>query len=159
MSPDQIPPLAGRSTITTVVVVVILIALCLVAWAYRNTPPFSNFLGSSVSNVMPAETAKPINTVSYSCDQNKVLIAQYYEGPSTVAANGMPIPGGHVVLTLANGSMMSVPQTVSADGARYANADESFVFWSKGNGAFVTEGANQTQTYTNCVVKSQTAGQ
>lgn len=157
MSPEQIPPLSGRSTITTVVVVVILIALCLLAWAYRNTPPFSNLFGSDVGTLAPLDTQKPLNTVSYSCDQNKTIIAEYYDGESSVAENGMPIPGGHVVLTLASGQMMSVPQTVSADGARYGNQDESFVFWSKGNSAFVQEGANGTQTYTNCIAQNSTA--
>ena len=30
---------------------------------------------------------------------------------------------------------------MSGSGARYANKDESFVFWNKGNTAFITEGA------------------
>ncbi|MDE2078863.1 MAG: MliC family protein [Patescibacteria group bacterium] len=60
-----------------------------------------------------------------------------------------PTPGGSVAITLSDGRAMTLPQTISADGARYANADESFIFWSKGNGAFVMEG-NAT-TYANCV--------
>ena len=36
-------------------------------------------------------------------------------------------------------------------GARYANADESFVFWNKGDTAFVTEGAADTMTFKDCV--------
>jgi hypothetical protein len=45
-----------------------------------------------------------------------------------------------------------LPQAQSASGIRYANADESFVFWGKGNTAFVSEGADQNQTYTGCIV-------
>jgi membrane-bound inhibitor of C-type lysozyme len=47
---------------------------------------------------------------------------------------------------------MTLPQVISADGARYAKTDndESFVFWTRGNGAFITE--NGTTTYDNCVV-------
>ena len=46
---------------------------------------------------------------------------------------------------------MSVPQAMSASGARYANKDETFVFWNKGDTAFVTEGKDEAQTYADCV--------
>lgn len=35
------------------------------------------------------------------------------------------------------GQTMYLPQTISASGARYANKDESFIFWNKGNSAFI----------------------
>lgn len=41
------------------------------------------------------------------------------------------------------------PQVISASGARYANEDESFVFWNKGNTAFVEQ--NGVATYENCI--------
>jgi membrane-bound inhibitor of C-type lysozyme len=41
---------------------------------------------------------------------------------------------------------------MSGSGIRYANADETFVFWSKGDTAFVTEGADEKQTFADCVV-------
>ena len=44
-----------------------------------------------------------------------------------------------------------LPQTISASGARYASSDESFVFWNKGNTAFIQE--NGTTTLDNCVTK------
>ncbi len=153
MNPHHTTKLRGRSTVTTVVIVVVLIALCLVLWMYRNSPPLSRFLGSATAT-SPAQTGQPQSTVAYSCDQNKVLVAQYYSGPSTVASSGMPMPGGNVVLTLNDGSMTNLAQTVSADGTRYANSDESFVFWSKGNTAFVEQGSDQTQTYTGCIAQS-----
>ncbi len=56
-----------------------------------------------------------------------------------------------VSLTLSNGRRITVPQAISASGARYANKDESFVFWNKGNTAFVTE--QGTTTYDGCVTK------
>ncbi|MEI7480174.1 MAG: DUF333 domain-containing protein [bacterium] len=43
---------------------------------------------------------------------------------------------------------MTLPQVISASGARYANTDESFVFWNKGDTAFVNEG--DKQTYVDC---------
>jgi membrane-bound inhibitor of C-type lysozyme len=45
-----------------------------------------------------------------------------------------------------------LPQTISASGARYANDDESVVFWNKGDTAFMTEGASAHITYKDCKV-------
>jgi membrane-bound inhibitor of C-type lysozyme len=39
--------------------------------------------------------------------------------------------------------MLDLAQTVAASGARYADADESFVFWNRGNGALVLENGKQ----------------
>jgi membrane-bound inhibitor of C-type lysozyme len=94
----------------------------------------------------------PINTVQYTCDGGKMILARYYEGTTTpVSAPGEPpIPSGSVSLTLDDGSNMTLPRTLSADGLRYANSDESFIFWSKGNGALVLENG-VPKNYTNCV--------
>jgi len=105
---------------------------------------------AAVAAAASAQTPAPIQTVRYSCEQGKSLVADYFDGPARTAANGMPIPGGHVVLTLADGKRLTLPQTLSGSGIRYANADESFVFWSKGNTAFVEEGPQHTQTYLGC---------
>ena len=106
----------------------------------------------SMIPVVPAPMAKPINTVSYSCDKGKTIVAAFYQGEEKPAVEGqMPIPTGSVVLKLSDGRSMTLPQTISADGGRYANVDESFIFWSKGNGAFIMEGKNSTTTYNNCV--------
>ena len=48
---------------------------------------------------------------------------------------------------------ISLPRAISASGARYAKADESIVFWNKGDTAFVTEGTPAEETYSNCVLK------
>ncbi len=58
---------------------------------------------------------------------------------------------GTVDLKLSDGRELTLDHAISADGARYANGDESFVFWNKGNTAFITEGNNNT--YTGCVTK------
>ena len=97
-----------------------------------------------------AQSLTPISTVSYACAQGKSLVAEYFDGPTRTAPNGMPIPGGRVVLSLANGAKLTLPQTASGSGIRYANEDESFVFWSKGDTAFVEEGQGR-QTYSDCV--------
>jgi membrane-bound inhibitor of C-type lysozyme len=41
----------------------------------------------------------------------------------------------------------------AASGARYANKDETFVFWNKGDTAFVTEGKDGKETYSGCATK------
>ena len=56
-----------------------------------------------------------------------------------------------VDLKLSDGRSLSLPQAMSASGARYANPDESFVFWNKGNTAFVEE--NGKATYDACATK------
>lgn len=45
-----------------------------------------------------------------------------------------------VSLVLPDGRNLSLPQARSASGARYANADQSFVFWNKGNTASIEQG-------------------
>jgi hypothetical protein len=104
---------------------------------------------------------KPINIVSYTCDAGKVIIAKFYQGETepSPSPDQPPIPGGSIVLSLSDGRSITLPQTISADGERYANSDESFVFWGKGNGAFITEGNGNDTTYKNCVVTLETANQ
>ncbi|HXV73425.1 MAG TPA: MliC family protein, partial [Sphingomonadales bacterium] len=84
-----------------------------------------------------AET--PVVTAVFKCDDGKSIDATFY-------ANA-------VDLKLSDGRTMKVPQAMSASGARYANKDETFVFWNKGDTAFVTEGKDAKETYTGCVTK------
>ena len=76
----------------------------------------------------PAETI--INSVTFNCAESKNIKAVFY--------------ASKVDLGLSDGRNMSLPQAMSASGARYANSDESFVFWNKGDTAFVTEGDKTT---------------
>ena len=98
-----------------------------------------------------AQAPSPVATVQYSCAQGKSLAAEYFDGPTRTAPDGRPIPGGRVILPLADGKKLTLPQTLSGSGIRYANEGETFVFWSKGDTAFVEEGPKQTLTYENCV--------
>jgi membrane-bound inhibitor of C-type lysozyme len=98
-----------------------------------------------------AQAPSPVATVQYNCAQSKTLAAEYFDGPTRTAPDGRPIPGGRVILTLADGKKLTLPQTLSGSGIRYANEGETFVFWSKGDTAFVEEGANQAVTYKDCV--------
>ncbi len=79
----------------------------------------------------------PIATAIYRCEGDKGIDATYY--PDSVD------------LTLTDGRSLELPQVISGSGARYANDDESFVFWNKGDTAFVTEGSDDTMTFKDCV--------
>lgn len=85
----------------------------------------------------------PINSARFLCDDDKRIEATFYEG--------------EVALTLHENFQeprkMTLAQLVSASGARYGNADESFIFWNKGDTAFITEG-ERGETFSNCEVES-----
>lgn len=76
-----------------------------------------------------------INSASYSCSENKGILAFYVDGG--------------VVLRLSDSRQFTLEQTVSASGARYANENDQFVFWNKGDTAFVEEDGEMT--YSDCV--------
>ena len=101
----------------------------------------------SIATTVSAQSLSPVATVRYTCAQGKSLVAEYFDGATRTAPDGRPIPGGRVVLTLADGMKLTLPQTLSGSGIRYANENESFVFWSKGDTAFVEEGPSRTVTY------------
>lgn len=110
----------------------VVLVIAFIAWIFL----------SDRSSGIPTVSGEPIATVQYACDSGENLIATYYQGDATPPANPgePPQPGGSVALTLGDGRTMTLAQTISASGVRYANADESFVFWNKGRGATVTEG-------------------
>lgn len=87
-------------------------------------------------------TAVAPKVAVFTCDEGKEVTATFY-----------PTDDQYVDLVLSDGSARSVPRAISASGARYANADESFVFWNKGDTAFITE--NGTTTYDGCVTQAQ----
>ncbi len=89
-----------------------------------------------------ADTPAGTSTVQafFRCDAGKTLDA--------VFANGTP---ASVALALSDGRHVALPQARSASGARYANGDESFVFWNKGDTAFIEE--NGKATYSGCATR------
>ncbi len=90
-----------------------------------------------------AFAADLIVDASFSCNLGKTIDAAFYPDK--------------VDLKLSDGRQMTLPQTMSGSGARYANSDESIVFWNKGNTAFITEGADETQTFNGCIQVSAMA--
>ena len=74
------------------------------------------------------------------------------DGGSTIAAIFDNAPKASVRLSLSDGRHWLLPQARSGSGARYANDDESIVFWNKGDTAFIEEGGRTT--YRDCIAKS-----
>ncbi len=75
--------------------------------------------------------------VRFSCTEGKQIDVQFYNR--------------FVHLEFGAQKTIYLPQTISGSGARYANDDESMVFWNKGNTAFITEGDPNNPTYKDCV--------
>jgi membrane-bound inhibitor of C-type lysozyme len=85
------------------------------------------------------------------CNQNStkpVVKAFVFECANGSKINAVFNGQASVDLKLSDGRSLMLPRAVSGSGARYANKDESFVFWNKGDTAFIEE-KGQT-TYTNC---------
>jgi putative hemolysin len=80
-----------------------------------------------------AEKLTPTIQVTFLCAGGKSIDANFI--------NGVP---SSVKLALSDGRALDLPQVESGSGARYANADESVVFWNKGNTAFIEEGGKTT---------------
>jgi membrane-bound inhibitor of C-type lysozyme len=93
----------------------------------------------SVEKRPAAQSAKQDKTVLFKCAGGKTIQATFH------------LPADQdVSLVLSDGRKLDVLHAVSADGARYANADESFVFWNVGDTAFVQEKGKTT--FDNCVL-------
>ena len=84
-----------------------------------------------------AQDSDPVSTATFVCADDKSIVAKFY--------------ADEVALTLSDGRGLALPQVISGSGARYANGDESIVFWNKGNTAFLTEGSDDNMTYKDCV--------
>ncbi|MBV9159354.1 MAG: MliC family protein [Candidatus Kaiserbacteria bacterium] len=117
-------------------IVIIILGLGIALW-YAATHPNDEDQSTVTSQSAPDASANEI-VADFACA--KGTIRAVFSDKSV-----------HIVLP-DDGREMTLPQTISADGGRYANADESFVFWNKGNTAFVQE--NGTTTYDQCVTNS-----
>lgn len=142
--------MTSKNTWIGIIVIIVLIVVILIAAALLGhvTQAPATVPVADNSNVL---NSTPTNSVSYSCDGGKVIAASFYDGTTTTSASAdePPTPSGSMVLTLGDGSAYVLNQTVSADGGRYANKDESLVFWDKGNTALVQENGAE-KNYTNC---------
>lgn len=137
-----------KNSIVIILTVVILASAGI--WYIKNQDSKNSSLSSS-----PSPSLTLINQVIYTCNGDKKIDASFYKGETkSVKPGEQPIPSGMVRIVLSDGQGLDLPQTISADGGRYANSDESFIFWIKGDSAMVLEN-NVEKTYTGCVVSSQ----
>ncbi|MFA5169138.1 MAG: MliC family protein [Candidatus Paceibacterota bacterium] len=90
-------------------------------------------------NSIAKEYQKQAETITavFACPEDKAIYAEFTKN--------------QVKLILSDGRKMTLPQTISGSGARFANSDESFIFWNKGDGAFIEE--NEFTTYQDCLTK------
>lgn len=97
--------------------------------------------GTAAANdaVAPGEHAAGTQTISASfrCADGRQIQAVFINGSQP-----------SVSLSLGDGRHLDLPQAMSASGARYANADESVVFWNKGRTAFLEE--HGQRSYADC---------
>lgn len=83
-----------------------------------------------VFEVVTPTMKEGVTDISYSCADGRSLIALYLSES--------------VSLTLSDGRSLTLPHAVAASGVRYANTDESVVFWTKGSTAFLMEDGKET---------------
>jgi len=94
----------------------------------------------------------PIAQATYLCDGGKTIQAVFYRGEEhPVEAGEMPIPSGIVKIVLSDGRNFNLAKTISADGGRYANPGESFVFWDKGDTTLILENGSE-KDYKGCLI-------
>jgi membrane-bound inhibitor of C-type lysozyme len=129
------------------VLLILVIACGAGLWCFRNK-------SNTNSSVSPSLIAQ----VTYICNGGKTIDATFYQWQERPVKPGQPPQhSGSVKLVLSDGRTFNLPQTISADGARYANSDESFVFWSKGNGAIVLQN-NIEKDYKGCIILAKDRG-
>lgn len=133
-----------------ILIIIVILILATIGYEYLKTKPTAS----------PVQDLNLINQVTYACNEGQSIDASFYEGAAAVtpATDMPPTPTGKATVKLSDGREMTLNQTISASGVRYANEDESFVFWNKGNGALVLEN-NVEKSYIGCVeVSSVPAG-
>lgn len=118
----------------TLLTIIVLLALLAVGLVFQNI--FTQ-RGYGVPTAIQTEIAQPVSTYVFQCVGGKSVAAAF------------DLEEDNVELSLSDGRNITLPHVLSASGARYANEDDSFVFWNKGNTAFVTESG--TETFSNCV--------
>lgn len=84
------------------------------------------------------EKLKIVAVATYDCRDGKSIDAVFFKDS--------------VRLELSDLRAITLPQTVSGSGARYATPDDNFVFWNKGNGAFIQE--RNALTFADCIARS-----
>lgn len=147
--------------ILTIIVVVIVTATYF-TYQFQNKINSAEPVVSVSTTTAPAQEPVLIASAVYICDTDLSINASYYDLPNAAlpASDAMPVPTGYVTLTLPEARTLSLNQTISASGVRYANADESIVFFNKGTGIQFSETVVTPDKFTNCIqVAAETATQ
>ncbi len=134
---------------STVVLLLVLALLAVIASYYVlvvRTPSVT---------VIPVATSTPtlMASVQYACQNQYAITADYFETVVSTASSTPPTPRGSVHVSLSNGRVLDLQQTISASGVRYASEGESIVFWNKGNGVMLYEDGVE-KDYRGCVAIS-----
>lgn len=87
------------------------------------------------SSTMLEAERNTIKAAVFNCSDDKSFHAVFFDDKAE--------------LNLSDGRSVLLLRAMSASGIRYTNADESLVFWNKGNTAFIQEG--EISTYDNCL--------
>lgn len=125
-----------QNLLISVIIIVAAVALGIYLMQREVSAPVQSN-GNELSQGMPVEQEDI--TVDLSCASDKAITATFH------------LPEDESVdLMLSDGRAMNLSAVVSASGVQYANADQSIVFWSKGNGGILTE--NGETTYTDCLI-------
>jgi pimeloyl-ACP methyl ester carboxylesterase len=105
--------------------------------AAEVAPLYTDFLKrTQAMRESPAPASKSIAAV-FDCEGGKTVKAVFENAAQSL-----------VKLALSDGRELTLPQVRSGSGARYADARESFVFWNKGDTAFIEERGRVT--YREC---------
>jgi len=112
------------------IIIIVIVALVIIA------------LGYFIKTNQPTPTVPETITANFNCQDERSIQAIFHTGEDK-----------SVDLVLSDGRVFYLPQTISASGARYANDNESLIFWNKGDTAFIEE--NGTMTYQDCLVREE----
>lgn len=141
--------MSNRTSYVLAYGIIVIIIIALIAYLALRGGASNQVPSAAPSAATTTAPVQVIGPVSFACDAGKSIEATF---------NNVESGTSSVSLVLSDGRATTVPQTISADGARYANAGETFVFWNKGNTAFIEEGNinvnTPPMTYQNCVATS-----
>jgi membrane-bound inhibitor of C-type lysozyme len=105
--------------------------------AWRRTAAVAALAAAAAASL---DASAGVIRTKFTCDAGRTIAAEFVQSPQPL-----------VRLALSDGRALTLPQAISASGARYASADDRIVFWNKSDTAFVEEGGKPT--FTGCVVE------
>ena len=98
------------------------------------------------------KTSVTTGEANYLCSDGHTLKAVFTkkgEVPEVIPGEP-PVSNNFVMVSFDKRAYVVLPQSISADGARYSSEDDSYVFWNKGYGVMAVEDGDKT-TFRNCI--------